>query len=69
MAEALPEKRWLIFFLDADMRPEFFFGEGAEQAARERHKQLLLNWNCYLFCEAADQRSKAPGAEREKEGA
>lgn len=43
---------WLIFFEDTEVKPELFMGEGAEAAARYRHKELLLRWNCHLMMTA-----------------
>ena len=40
---------WLIYFDDANRKPELFTGEGAEQAAHRRYDALLTNWNCHLF--------------------
>ncbi len=37
---------WMIFFEDADMRPELFTDESA---ARFRLEQCRLNWSCHLF--------------------
>ncbi len=41
---------WLIHFDDAEMGPEIFTGEGAEEGARARFARLLESWNCHLFC-------------------
>jgi len=43
---------WVIVFEDTEARNEVFIGEGAEAAARHRHKQVLLRWNCHLLTSA-----------------
>lgn len=43
------EPVFVIFFDDTEVRPEVFMGAGAEDAARYRHKELLLRWNCHLL--------------------
>jgi len=37
---------WLIYFEDADMRPELFT---SEDSARARLMACRQNWNCHLF--------------------
>ena len=57
------KEAWVILFEDAEVKPEVFIGEGAEQAARHRFKKCLLNWNCHLLCTAA-----APAIANQEEG-
>jgi 8-oxo-dGTP diphosphatase len=47
----MSDRHWLIHFADAEMKPEYFTGPNAEEAARKRHEELLNNWNCRLFAE------------------
>ena len=42
---------WLIFFEDAERKPEVFGGEDAEAAAREALALYQHTWNCHLFVE------------------
>lgn len=44
-----PNGLWMVFYEDADMRPEVFFGEGAEQGARARYASAKDNWSCHLL--------------------
>ena len=43
------EPAWLILYEDKGVPPDYFAGEGAEQAAHRTYKQRLVNWNCHLF--------------------
>src|SRR5438046_1281737 len=56
---------WVLFFEDADRRPEFFSGEGAEWAAHERFKQASNSWSCHLFV----NESRLTAAEKERDEA
>lgn len=40
------EKWWMIYFDDADRRPEIFTDEGC---ARKRYEQISVSWNAHLF--------------------
>ncbi len=40
---------WVIYFDDADRKPEVFGGEGAENAAKRRYEQISISWNAHLF--------------------
>lgn len=44
-----PNGLWMVYYEDADARPEVFFGEGAEAAARARYDQAKMNWSCHLL--------------------
>jgi hypothetical protein len=54
-SEAIAESAWLIYFHDADIRPEVFTGEGAEAAARRRFADLRQSWTVDLFQQLAQQ--------------
>lgn len=45
----MPSEVWLIYFEDADMKPEVFIGNGAKESARARFRQLAGNCDCSLF--------------------
>jgi hypothetical protein len=40
---------FMIVYEDADVSPEVFAGEQAEECARRRFEQCLTNWNASLF--------------------
>lgn len=40
---------WIIWFDDADRKPELFCGHGATQAANKRYEQISVSWNAHLF--------------------
>lgn len=40
---------WVIWYHDAEVEPDVFIGEGAEEAARQTFAQRKLNWNCVLL--------------------
>lgn len=40
---------WLIWYDDADQKPEIFTGDGATVAAAERFRIVRDQWNCHLF--------------------
>lgn len=42
---------WMVYFEDAAAhpRPEVFFGEGAEAAARKRYESAKDHWSCHLL--------------------
>lgn len=44
-----PNSLWVVWYEDAQMKPEVFFGEGAEAAARERFRVAEDNWSCHLL--------------------
>lgn len=44
---------WAILFEDADVKPELFIGDNAEQVARKVFADRKLNWTCHLMCSAA----------------
>lgn len=46
---AAPPNWWMIYFDDADRRPEIFTDEAA---ARHRYKEISVSWNAHLFVRA-----------------
>lgn len=44
-----PNTLWMVYYEDAAVKPEIFFGEGAEAGARARYKVALDNWSCHLL--------------------
>lgn len=46
---AADPSEWLIYFDDADRRPELFSGKGAATAANRRYVELCNNWSVHLF--------------------
>ena len=46
-------KAWLIYFDDADIKPEVFTGEGAGEFAQKRYESLCQHWSVTLFYSAA----------------
>lgn len=40
---------WMVYYEDAEVKPEVFFGPGAEQAARGRFEVAEDNWSCHLL--------------------
>ncbi len=44
---------WLIYYEDADVRPEVFAGFGAETGAKRRFRQVTIGYNAHLFCRVA----------------
>lgn len=46
---SVEEVIWVIFYDDADKRPEFFTGEGAADAAHKRYQQMRGAWDCHLL--------------------
>lgn len=63
-----PNGLWMVYFEDADAhpRPEVFFGEGAEQAARARYERAKDHWSCHLLSRiptgSADDKPSYPSA-------
>lgn len=45
-AQVASETTWLIFYEDADMRPEVF---RSEAGARRRYAEAHISWSCHLF--------------------
>lgn len=45
---------WVVWFEEAGRKPETFFGEGAEQAAREYFNSKRGSWSCHLLRAVAD---------------
>ena len=45
---------WGIWYEDAAVEPELFFGAGAEQGARARFAVATLGWNCHLLAAAPE---------------
>ena len=49
-----PLNAFVIMYADADVKPEYFCGHGAENIAHETFKSRSANWTCKLFrCIAA----------------
>lgn len=48
-ARTHPNSLWMVYYEDASVAPEIFFGEGAEQAARARYAQAKVSWSCHLL--------------------
>jgi len=44
---------WLIFYNDAEVKPEIFQGYGATDAAHRRFAQVSIGYNCHLFVRVA----------------
>jgi hypothetical protein len=56
-----PTGLWMIHYEEPEMRPEVFFGEGAEQAARARYAAAKDNWSCHLLSRWPDSHDMNSG--------
>lgn len=52
---------FMIVFEDADVSPEVFAGEQAEECAKRRFEQCLANWNASLFQRIDDGKRSSLG--------
>ena len=51
-----PNGLWMVHYEEAGKPPEIFFGEGAENAARQRYAVANHNWSCHLLSRVPDAR-------------
>jgi hypothetical protein len=59
--ETLPQPEFVILYDDPDHQPEYFCGDGAQEAAEKTFADRLLKWSCYLFV----SRTRLDAAEKE----
>ena len=58
-----PNGLWMVYFEDASIKPELFFGEGAEQAARTHYQSAKDAWSCHLLSRVPDPQRPAHAEE------
>lgn len=62
-----PNGLWMVYYEDADVKPEIFFGEGSEVAARARYAQANMSWSCHLLSRVPDASIPSPLARSQEE--
>lgn len=62
-----PNGLWMVYFEDAERKPEIFFGEGAEAAARKSYADHKVAWSCHLLSRIPDW-GRPPHAEAADSG-